>query len=56
MFLDHKNVNNSIEGFFFYILCEVKNDGFHFVGYFYKKKIREESENNLSCIMVMPFC
>ena len=23
MFLDHKNVNNTIEGFFFYVLCDV---------------------------------
>jgi len=55
MFLDHKNVNSSIEGFFFYVLCEVKDDGYHFVGYFSKEKIREENQNNLSCIMVMPF-
>lgn len=55
MFLDHKNVNNSIEGFFFYVLTEKKDDGFHFVGYFSKEKFREENQNNLSCIMVMPF-
>lgn len=55
MFLDHKNVNNTIEGFFFYVLCEVQTDGYHFVGYFSKEKFREENQNNLSCIMVMPF-
>ena len=56
MFLDHKNVSNSIESFFFYVLTEVKDDGFHFVGYFSKERVREEDQNNLSCIMVMPFC
>ena len=40
MFLDHKNIYNSIEGFLFYILCEIKDDGFHFVGYFSKEKDR----------------
>lgn len=58
MFLDHKNIYNSIEAFLFYVLCEVKEDGFHFVGYFSKDKIRvaNTNTNNLSCIMVMPFC
>ena len=58
MFLDHKNIYNSIEAFLFYALCEVKADGFHFVGYFSKEKIRHSvaNTNNLSCIMVMPFC
>lgn len=58
MYLDHKNIYNSIEAFLFYVLCEVKEDGFHFVGYFSKDKIRNPgaNTNNLSCIMVMPFC
>jgi hypothetical protein len=58
MYLDHKNLYNSIEAFLFYILCEVREDGFHFVGYFSKEKVQEENEKtrNLSCIMVMPFC
>lgn len=55
MFLDHKNVYNTIEGFLFYILCEIKSDGYHFVGYFSKEK-QMASNNNLSCILVMPFC
>lgn len=57
MFLDHKNLENSIEPFLFYILCEVKEDGWHFVGYFSKEKFRDANAetNNLSCIMVMPF-
>ena len=40
----------------FYILCEIKDDGFHFVGYFSKDKDRSANLNNLSCILVMPFC
>jgi len=56
MFLDHKNLYNSIEAFLFYVLCEVKEDGFHFVGYFSKERELQANQNNLSCIMVMPFC
>ena len=56
MFLDHKNIYNSIQAFLFYVLCEVKDDGFHFVGYFSKERDRQANQNNLSCIMVMPFC
>ena len=56
MYLDHKNIYNSIEAFLFYVLCEVHDDGFHFVGYFSKEKVRLANQNNLSCIMVMPFC
>ena len=36
-------------------MCEVKEDGFHFIGYFSKDKIRTINSNNLSCILVMPF-
>ena len=54
MFLEHKNLDNTIETGLFYILCEVKDDGFHFVGYFSKEK-NSSSPNNLSCILVMPF-
>lgn len=57
MFLDHKNLYNSIEAFLFYIICEIKDDGYHYVGYFSKEKVRDaNASNNLSCIMVMPFC
>ena len=41
-----------IDAFYFYILCERKKDGYYFVGYFSKEK--ENSENNLSCIAVLP--
>jgi len=43
MYLDHKNIGFSIEPFLFYCLCEVKEDGFHFVGYFSKEKNNEIS-------------
>jgi len=48
-------LEKSIESFLFYILFEVKNDGFHFVGYFSKSKTRDKFQNNLSCIMIIPF-
>ena len=36
------------------MLCEKREDGFHFVGYFSKEKILHHSQNNLSCYVVMP--
>ena len=53
-FLDHKNLQNELSAFYFYVLCERKKDGCHMVGYFSKEK--ENLENNLSCIMVLPSC
>lgn len=55
MFLDHKNLYNSIAGFFFYCICTIDLDGYHLVGYFSKEKVRVSSDNNLSCILVLPF-
>lgn len=55
MFLEHKNLVDYIAVFFFYVLCEVKEDGYHVVGYFSKEK-NSESERNLSCILTLPFC
>lgn len=55
LFLDHKNLACEIEAFYFYVLCERKDDGFYFVGYFSKEKLSED-KNNLSCIMVLPSC
>lgn len=52
LYLDHKNLTYEMDGFYFYTLCERKEDGFHFVGYFSKEK--DSIENNLSCIMVLP--
>lgn len=53
LFLDHKNLTNEIDAFYIYVLCERKPDGYHLVGYFSKEK--DSTENNLSCIMVLPF-
>lgn len=52
LFLDHKNLAVEIDAFYFYILCERKDNGYFIVGYFSKEK--DSSENNLSCIMVFP--
>jgi len=53
MFLDHKNLTNEIDAFYYYVLCERKEDGYHMVGYFSKEK-DSEANCNLSCIMVLP--
>lgn len=53
-FLDHKTLYFDIDPFHFYVLVEHDAMGFHLVGYFSKEK--QNLENNLSCIMVMPFC
>jgi len=55
MFLDHKALEGTTAQFFFYILCEIKEDGYHLVGYFSKNKVMNEFRNNLNCILVMPF-
>lgn len=44
MFLEHKNMKNSLERFFFYVLCEVRDNGFHMVGYFSKAVRADPSE------------
>lgn len=64
LFLDHKYLAEEIVNFLFYVLCERRADGFHFVGYFSKDKglekevPRSEKDSsdkfNLSCIMVLP--
>lgn len=56
IFLECKMIKSTVEGFIFYILCEQREDGFHFVGYFSKQRDREAGDYNLSCIVVMPFC
>ena len=43
MFLDHKNLEYSIECFFFYVMCKVEDDGYHFLGYFSKDRVRTEN-------------
>lgn len=52
MFLDHKTLYYDVEPFLFYIIGEIKEDGFQIQGYFSKE--RGEGRNNLSCIVVLP--
>ena len=54
LFLDHKTLYYDIDPFYFYVLCEHDAMGYHMVGYFSREK--GNLENNLSCILVMPFC
>lgn len=53
MFLDHKYLYYDVDPFFFYVVCECDQQGFHVVGYFSKEK---ESANNynLACILTLP--
>jgi len=55
LFLDHKNLFYDTDPFHFYVLTEYDEFGYHFIGYFSKEK-GIETENNLSCILVMPSC
>lgn len=52
LFLDHKNLEWDMSIFLFYILCEIEDGEHHITGYFSKPK---DSNNNLSCILVLPF-
>ena len=54
LFLDHKTLHYDIDPFYFYVLCEHDAMGYHLVGYFSREKGNQD--NNLSCILVMPFC
>jgi len=56
LYLDHKFIMYTMDIFYFYVLCEVDEYGFHFVGYFSKNKHKDPKEefNNLSCILVLP--
>ena len=54
LFLDHKNISYDVNPFLFYVLTEVDEFGCHIAGYFSKEKDLE-SENNLSCILVLPY-
>ena len=36
LFLDHKNLHEDMSIFLFYILCEIKDQEYHFAGYFSK--------------------
>jgi len=51
LFLDHKTLKHPVNLFLFYVLTEIRETGFHIVGYFSKEKY---SKNNLSCICILP--
>ncbi len=53
LFLDHKTLFYDVDPFWFYIMCEVDDDGAHIVGYFSKEKFSEE-DYNVACILTMP--
>ncbi|OMJ83301.1 hypothetical protein SteCoe_15826 [Stentor coeruleus] len=54
LFLDHKNLSYDVEPFLFYVLTENDDAGCHIAGYFSKEK-ESTMNNNLSCILVLPF-
>ncbi|KAG0735647.1 hypothetical protein G6F16_008324 [Rhizopus arrhizus] len=53
MFLDHKTLYYDVEPFLFYVMTEVDEYGYHFIGYFSKEK-RSAMNYNVSCILTMP--
>lgn len=53
LFLDHKTLFYDVDVFFFYVMCEVDELGYHIVGYFSKEKVSEEGFN-LACICSLP--
>ena len=53
LFLGSKTLYYDVEPFLFYIMTENDEFGCHFVGYFSKEK-RPSSQNNVSCILVLP--
>ena len=54
LFLDHKWLYRTISPFLFFVLTENDQNGSHIVGYFSKSK-DWNSDNNLSCILTLPF-
>lgn len=52
LFLDHKTLYFGVDDFYFYVLCEVAQEGAHVVGYFSKEKDNEQ--NNVACILTLP--
>ncbi|KAF1984184.1 hypothetical protein K402DRAFT_336955 [Aulographum hederae CBS 113979] len=53
LFLGSKTLYYDVEPFLFYIMTETDEFGCHFAGYFSKEK-RPSSQNNVSCILVLP--
>eukprot|EP00053_Salpingoeca_punica_P018394 m.180040 g.180040 ORF g.180040 m.180040 type:complete len:537 (-) comp17421_c0_seq1:262-1872(-) len=54
LFLDHKTLYFDVEPFLFYVLTERDEYGAQFIGYFSKEK-SSYLQNNVSCILTMPF-
>lgn len=55
LFLDHKFLKYDTSPFLFYVFTEYDEFGHHVVGYFSKNKYFQEQNNNLNCILVLPF-
>ncbi|KAK8807310.1 hypothetical protein WA158_004069 [Blastocystis sp. Blastoise] len=53
LFLDHKTLFFDVTPFFFYVVCEYDDKGYHVVGYYSKEKYSEQGYN-LACIMTLP--
>lgn len=54
LFLDHKTLYYDVEGFNFYVLCEMgDDDALHIAGYF-SKEIDSSDNNILACITIFP--
>lgn len=53
LFLDHKTLYYDVSPFYFYLLCEIDDEGTHPVGYFSKEK-NSPDDYNLACIMTLP--
>ncbi|KAF2706327.1 hypothetical protein K504DRAFT_459617 [Pleomassaria siparia CBS 279.74] len=53
LFLGSKTLYYDVEPFLFYVMTVNNDHGCHFVGYFSKEK-RPSSQNNVSCILVLP--
>ena len=53
LFLDHKTLYFDVTPFYFYVVTEYDDQGYHLVGYFSKEKCSELGYN-LACIMTLP--
>lgn len=53
LFLDHKTLYFDVTPFYFYVVTEYDDQGYHVVGYFSKEKCSEMGYN-LACIMTLP--
>lgn len=53
MFLDHKTLFYDVNLFFFYVMTELDEYGYHVVGYYSKEKY-SEAGFNLACILTLP--